>query len=118
MQLKPDASTELIKTISNQNLANHCVRNVASSKWKVIQHGMDLTRLSAPMSGGAPPTAAELGIGGGAKSAATHQCSGGVLSPPRHTAALLECGSSLHLERTPCNLKGQEVRLNSYIYFW
>lgn len=118
VQLKTDASGELIKTMSNKNLANHCVGNVASSKLKVIQRDTDLIRLSAPMSRGAHPTASELGSGGGADSAATPQCSGGVLSPPTHMAPLLQCGSSQHLERTLCNLKGKEVRLNSYIYFW
>lgn len=69
----------------NTNLANHCVRNVASSKSKVTQRDMDLIRLPAPMLGGAHPAASELGSGGGADSAATPQRSGGVLSPPRHT---------------------------------
>ena len=79
---------------------------------------MDLIRLSAPMSGGAHLTASELGSGGGADSVATPHCSGGFLSSPRHMAALLQCRSSQHLEGTLCNLKGKEVRLNSYIYFW
>lgn len=104
--------------MSNKNLANHCVRNVAFSKLKVIQHDMDLIRLSAPVSGGARPTASEMGNGGGAESVATPQCSGGVLSPPRCMAALLWCGSSQCLERRGVwKVKGKEVRLNSYTYF-
>lgn len=87
----------------NKNLANHCVRSVASSKLKVIQHDMDFMKLSAPVSGGAHPTASLLGSGGGADSAATPQCSGGSLSPPTHMAALLQCGSSQHLEGTLWN---------------
>lgn len=117
MQLKTDASTEIIKNMLNKNLANQCVRNVASRKFKVIQHDMDLVRLSTPMSEDAHPTASERGNGEGADSAATPQCSGGLLSPPRHTEALLQCGSSQNLEDTQRNLKGKEVRLNSYVYF-
>lgn len=117
MQLKTDASTEIIKTMLNKNLANQCVRNVASRKFKVIQHDMDLVRLSTPVSEDAHPTASERGNGEGVDSAATPQCSGGLLSPPRHTEALLQCGSSQNLEGTQRNLKGKEVRLNSYVYF-
>lgn len=93
--------------MSNKSLANHCVRNVASSKLKVIQHDMDFMKLSAPVSGGAYPTASVLGSGGGADSVATPQCSGGSLSPPTHMAALLQCESSQHLERTLWNLNGK-----------
>lgn len=46
----------------SKSLANHGVRNVASSKLKVIDHDMDLNRLSALISGVCTPLLLSWGV--------------------------------------------------------
>lgn len=51
VHLETDVSSEIIKTMSTKYLPKRCLRNVLSSKLKVIQHDMDLIRLFAPRLG-------------------------------------------------------------------